>query len=153
MTGVQTCALPIYEVVRDIPSIDELDASMRAYIAEHSLENVSPEPIHYHTSELYGRRIVVPTGVVFTTKVHKSDHIAVCLRGHIIIMGEKGVRREVKAPDVFITPKGTQRFIFVVDEVEWITIHACEEQDIDSIEKALVCDSMAEYNRLLEAPQ
>ena len=40
------------EVVRDIPSIDEIDASMRAYIAEHSLENVSPEPIHYHTSEI-----------------------------------------------------------------------------------------------------
>lgn len=139
-------------VVKDIPSIDEIDASMRAYQAEHDLENVSPEPTHYHTDELYGRRIVVPTGVVFTTKVHKSDHIAVCLRGHIVIMKEDGTRFEVKAPDVFITPKGTHRFIYVLDEVEWLTVHACKEQEIDKVEKALVCDSMEEYKRLLEAP-
>lgn len=139
-------------VVKEIPSIDEIDASMRAYLAEHGLENVSPEPTHYHTDELYGRRIVVPTGVVFTTKVHKSDHIAVCLRGHIRIMGENGEMIDVVAPDVFITRKGTQRFIYVLDEVEWLTVHACEEQDIDRVEKALVCRSMEEYNRLLEAP-
>lgn len=139
-------------VVKEIPSIDEIDASMRAYLAEHGLENVSPEPTHYHTDELYGRRIVVPTGVVFTTKVHKSDHIAVCLRGHIVVMKEDGTRFEVKAPDVFITPKGTHRFIYVLDEVEWLTVHACKEQEIDKVEKALVCDSMEEYKRLLEAP-
>lgn len=139
-------------VVKEIPSIDEIDASMRAYIAEHELEKVDPEPIHYHTDELYGRRIVVPTGTVFTTKVHKSDHIAVCLRGHIRIMDESGEMVDVVAPEIFITRKGTQRFIFVLDEVEWLTVHACKEQDIDSVEKALVCNSMEEYNRLLEAP-
>jgi quercetin dioxygenase-like cupin family protein len=140
-------------VVKDVPAIDDIDASLRAFIAEHNLENVNPEPTHYHTPELYGRRIVVPTGVVFTTKVHKSDHIAVCLRGHIVIMKEDGSRFEVKAPDVFITPKGTQRFIYVVDEVEWLTVHACKEQDMDRVEKALVCNTMEEYNRMLEAPK
>ncbi len=139
-------------VVKDVPSIDEIDASMRAYLAENQLDPVNPEPTHYHTDELYGRRIVVPTGVVFTTKVHKTDHIAVCLRGHIVIMKEDGTRFEVKAPDVFITPKGTHRFIYVLDEVEWLTVHACKEQEMDKVEKALVCNSMEEYNRLLEAP-
>ena len=140
-------------VVVEAPSIDEIDASLKSFIAEHNLERVDPEPTHYHTSELYGRRLTVPTGTVFTTKVHKSDHIAVCLRGHIIIMKEDGTRFEVKAPDVFITPKGTQRFIYVVDEVEWLTVHHCEEQDMDRVEKALVCETMEEYNRLLEAPK
>lgn len=140
-------------VVKDTLSIDEINASMLAYIDEHQLERVDPEPIHYHTDELYGRRIIVPTGTVFTTKVHKSDHIAVCLRGHIRIMDEQGNMREVMAPDVFITPKGTHRFIYVIDEVEWLTVHACKEQAIDRVEKALVCESMEEYNRLLEAPK
>ena len=140
-------------VVKEIPSIDEIDASMRAFIAKHNLEKVDPEPTHYHTPELYGRRIVVPTGTAFTTKVHKSDHIAACLRGHITIMDELGNKNDVIAPDVFITPKGTQRFIYVHEEVEWLTVHHCEEQDIDRVEKALVCDTMEEYNRLLEAPK
>ena len=140
-------------VIKEVPSIDDIDASMRAFIAERGLERVDPEPTHYHTDELYGRRLIVPTGTVFTTKVHKSDHIAVCLRGHIRIMDEHGNKREVIAPDVFITPKGTQRFIYVIDEVEWLTVHACKEQNIYRVEKALVCETMAEYNRLLEAPE
>ena len=141
------------DIIRDIPSIDAITASMNAFIDEHNLAKVDPEPTHYHTAELYGRRLVVPTGTVFTTKVHKSDHIAVCLRGHIVIFKEDGQRFEVKAPDVFITPKGTQRFIYVVDEVEWLTVHHCEEQDMARVEKALVCETMEEYNRLLEAPK
>jgi len=140
-------------VVKEVPSIDEITASMEAFIDEHHLERVNPDPIHYHTPDLYGRRIVVPTGVVFTTKVHRSDHIAVCLRGHITIMDEHGNKRDIRAPDVFITPKGTHRFIYVHEEVEWLTVHACKEQAIDRVEKALVCESMEEYNRLLEAPQ
>ena len=68
-------------------------------------------------------------------------------------MDEQGQMREVIAPDVFITPKGTHRFIYVIEEVEWLTVHACKEQDMDRVEKALVCETMEEYNRLLEAPQ
>ena len=140
-------------VTKEIPSIDEIRSSMDKFIEERGVERVNPEPTHYHTDELYGRRIVVPTGTVFVTKVHKSDHIAVCMRGHITIMDEQGNKRDVIAPDVVITPKGTQRFIFVHDEVEWITVHPCKEQDIEAVEKALVCDTMEEYNRLLEAPK
>jgi quercetin dioxygenase-like cupin family protein len=140
-------------VAKEIPEIDDITASMEAFIAEHDLQRVDPEPIHYQTDELYGRRLIVPTGTVFTTKVHKSDHIAICLRGHIIVHTADGLRFEVRAPDVFITPKGTQRFIYVVDEVEWMTVHACKEQAIDRVEKALVCETMEEYNRLLEAPK
>lgn len=140
-------------VIKDVPSIDEIRNSMATFMDEHHLERVDPEPIHYHTPDLYGRRIVVPTGVVFTTKVHKSDHIAVCLRGHITVMDELGNKCEVRAPDVFLTPKGTQRFIYVHEEVEWLTVHHCTEQEMDKVEKALVCETMEEYNRLLEAPQ
>jgi hypothetical protein len=140
-------------VVSNALPIDEIRNSMAEFMVEHNLERVDPEPIHYHTPDLYGRRIVVPAGVVFTTKVHKSDHIAVCLRGYITVVDELGIRVDVQAPDVFVTPKGTQRFIYVHEEVEWLTVHHCEEQEMDKVEKALVCETMEEYNRLLEAPQ
>ena len=141
-------------LIKEQPSIDNFTQSMAAEVAAGNLEQVHPEPIHYHTAALYGRRIVVPAGVVFTTKVHKTDHIAVALRGHITIVDEHGNKKDVRAPDVFITPKGTHRAIYVHEEIEWLTVHHCEEQDIDRIEKELVCESMAEYQHLqLEAPQ
>ena len=65
----------------------------------------------------------------------------------------RSVKKDVVAPDVFVTPKGTQRFIYVHDEVEWLTVHVCKEQDLDRVENALVCETMEEYNRLLEAPR
>ena len=59
-------------VIKEVPSIDDIDASMRAFIAERGLERVDPEPTHYHTDELYGRRLIVPTGDRKSTRLNSS---------------------------------------------------------------------------------
>jgi hypothetical protein len=60
-------------------------------------------------------------------------------------MDENGEKRDVFAPQVFVTPAGVQRAIYAHTEVEWLTVHACEETDVDVIEKLLTCSSMDEY--------
>jgi hypothetical protein len=143
------------------PSTAELQpqhtiADFRAAIAEaldSGLLNHVETPLwHYHTPELYARRIIVPADTTFVTKVHKSEHIAIALRGRITVINERGQRTEVAAPEVFVTKPGTHRAIYVHEECEWMTVHHCKEQDIEAIEKELVCDTMEEYNQLqLEA--
>jgi hypothetical protein len=143
------------EVTDVLPTIDEFSDAIREALVSGELAPVETPLQHYHTSELYGRRIVVPALSVFTTKVHKTDHISIALRGHITIMDGKGNKIiEVKAPDVFVTPAGTQRVVYVHKEVEFMTVHPCKEQDLEAIEKTLTCDTMAEYNTLqIEAQQ
>ena len=105
---------------------------------------------HHFADGLYGRRCRVGAGSVFTTKVHKKEHISVCLAGKIVIVDEAGERVEITAPHVFITPAGTHRAIYVLEDVDWLTVHAYDaEPDLDIIVQTLTCDSREQYNNLL----
>lgn len=104
---------------------------------------------HYQTSDLYGRRCRIKAGTVGATLVHKYDHIAICLLGTVILVDQNGEKTTVTAPDVVITKKGTQRAVYAVTDVDWVTVHHTEHQDLDTIEDTLGCRSMREYQALL----
>jgi len=129
-------------------SIDDFAQAIEDAKQKGELEETSTPLTHYHTDELYGRRIIVPSGAVFTTRVHRSDHISIMLRGHITIVDQDGNKADVIAPDAFVTKKGTHRIVYVHDEVEFMTVHHCVEQDDEKVEDLLGCKSMAEYNAL-----
>lgn len=134
-------------------SIDDFRYAIDAALDRGELVPVDTPLTHYHTDSLYGRRIVVPAGSVFTTMVHKTDHIAVALRGHIVFVDQDGVEHEVRAPEVMVTKAGTQRVITVLEEVEWVTVHHCTEQNDDKVKDYLGFETMKEYeaHKLLEA--
>ena len=128
-----------------INSIDELAIRIQAGVDSGELGSAETPLTHYHTKELYGRRIIVPAGCLFTTRVHKTDHISVAFRGRITMLNAEGEAQEVTAPDMFITPAGTHRVVYVHEEVEFATIHHCEEQDDDNVVELLSFNTMTEY--------
>ena len=134
------------------PTIADFRAALAGALASGELKTAETPLWNYHTPDLYARRIVVPADCTFVTKVHKSEHISIALRGRITVINEEGKRVEITAPEVFVTKPGTHRAIYVHEECEWMTVHHCKEQDIEAIEKELVCQTMEEYNQLqLEA--
>ena len=135
-------------------SLSDFKTAMIDAIGTGELTQVDPPLEHYHTAKQYGRRIFVKKDSRIITKVHKSEHFTIALKGHCTVVDENGVKTEVIAPAVFITKPGTRRAVYAHDDVEWITIHAIEEQDLDKIEAALVCSSQEEadeedYKRVL----
>ena len=128
-------------------TLDAFKNSMEECVQNGEHERIEPPLEHFHTPDLYGRRIFVPGGTAIVTKVHKTEHITVALRGHCTVVDGDGQKQEVIAPAVFITKPGTQRAVYAHDDVEWITVHACKEQDMDRVEAALVCSTMADYDR------
>ena len=137
MNSVQTQGVVNY--------IDELTVCIQAKVDSGELQGAETPLTHYHTKELYGRRIIVPAGCFFTTRVHKTDHISVAFRGRITMLNADGESQEVTAPDMFVTPAGTHRVVYVHEEVEFATIHHCEEQDDTNIVEVLSFNTMAEY--------
>lgn len=136
-------------------TLTDFKAAMASAIDRGEVEQVVPPLEHYHTAKQYGRRIFVKAGTGILTKVHKSEHITVALKGRCTVVDEHGDTTEVIAPAVFITKPGTRRAVYAHDDVEWLTVHAIEEQDLDKIEAALVCDSQEEadaedYKRVLQ---
>ncbi len=128
-----------------INSIDELAVRIQTGVDSGELQGAETPLTHYHTKDLYGRRIVVPAGCLFTTRVHKTDHISVAFRGRITMLDADGESQEITAPDMFVTPAGTHRVVYVHEEVEFATIHHCEEQDDTNIVEVLSFNTMAEY--------
>jgi len=103
----------------------------------------------YTTDDLYGRRCRIPKGTVALTYVHRKDHLSICLKGTVVLLDHNGNQTEVTAPDVFVTRKGTQRFLVAVTDVDFITVHYHPNADLSTIESDLGCESMAEYNQLI----
>lgn len=129
------------------PKIADLQQAMADAIASGDQVEIKGDTQHYIVPGLlYGRRTNVPAGATIISAVHKVPHITVALKGIATVFGEDGEKRDVFAPNVFITPAGVQRAIYAHTEVEWLTVHACQETDIEVIEKLLTCRSMDEYN-------
>lgn len=133
------------------PEIADLQQAMAAAIESGGQVEIKGDTQHYIVpGMLYGRRTNVPAGATIISAVHKVPHITVALKGIATVVGEDGEKRDVFAPNVFITPAGVQRAIYAHTEVEWLTVHACEETDVDLIEKLLYAPSMKEYKQIGE---
>lgn len=135
-------------------TLNDFKDAMVGAIDTGELTQVFPPLEHYHTANQYGRRIFVKKDSRIITKVHKSEHFTVALKGHCTVVDEDGVKTEVIAPAVFITKPGTRRAVYAHTDVEWITIHATTQQDLAKIEAELVCASQEEadeedYRRVL----
>jgi quercetin dioxygenase-like cupin family protein len=128
-------------------TLDQFKASLADAIAAGEVDQVDPPVEHYYTPDLYGRRIFVDKDTAIMTKVHKTEHITIALKGHCTVVDENGVKTEVVAPAVFVTKPGTRRAVYAHDDVEWVTVHACALKDLGAIEEALVCESQEEYDR------
>lgn len=129
------------------PEIADLQQAMADAIASGDQVEIKGDTQHYIVPGLlYGRRTKVPAGATIISAVHKVPHITVALKGIATVYDENGDKRDVFAPNVFITPAGVQRAIYAHTEVEWLTVHACQETDIEVIEQLLTCRSMDEYN-------
>jgi|688.fasta_scaffold06032_7 hypothetical protein len=128
------------------PEIADLQQAMADAIASGDQVEIKGDTEHFIVPGLlYGRRTNVPAGATIISAVHKVPHITIALKGIATVVGEDGEKRDVFAPNVFVTPAGVQRAIYAHTEVEWLTVHACEETDVDVIEKLLTCSSMDEY--------
>jgi hypothetical protein len=100
---------------------------------------------HTFSDAIYTREAVVPKGMLFTTKIHKTSHPYFMLKGKIRILTEEGVK-VVTAPCHGVTPAGTKRLIYVLEDVVWCTCHATKSKDLRKIEKQTIAKDFGEFD-------
>jgi hypothetical protein len=107
-------------------------------------------PLKHNFAEgLYIRKINVPKGHLVVTKIHKKSHPFFMLKGEASILTEDGVVR-LKAPFYDITKAGTKRVIYMHEDVEWVTVHATGEIDLEEIETDLIAKSFNSFDQYLD---
>ncbi len=102
---------------------------------------------HFFAKGLYARALSIPKHCVLTGAIHKHEHINILAKGEITVVTEDGPRR-MKAPQVIVSRPGTKRAGFAHEDCVWITVHACDETEVDKAEAALVTNDYDEWLRI-----
>ena len=86
---------------------------------------------HLFTDKMYVRTLYAPAGSLVTTKIHKTQHPFVVLKGKVSIVLQDGTVEQISAPYIGITEPGTQRVGYVHEDVIWATFHVNEDNTKD----------------------
>jgi len=98
--------------------IDELETEI---ILHHKIAVIPVK--HLFTKGMYIREIKVPAGIVFTSKIHKTQHPFTLSEGKIKVRENSGEWVTLTAPFTGITQIGTRRVCVVLENCTWTTYH------------------------------
>lgn len=89
-------------------------------------------------SGTYLREIFMPKGTLALSKEHTTEHFYVVLSGVATVWDQNMDRILVKGPCVGITKPGTQRLLYIHEDMKWICVHSTSETDLKKIEDMLI---------------
>lgn len=83
----------------------------------------------------------IPAGTIFTSRIHKSEHLCFIVSGELTLATEAGSERIVGPCFIHAMP-GTKRAAVTHTDVHWINVHPNPENetDITKVEDMLACD-------------
>jgi hypothetical protein len=111
--------------------IDKVEAQMIA------MDNPIECPLkHTFTKGLYSRMIFMPAGTLCSSKIHKTEHQFVVLKGKLEVSIDGGKSELIIAPYHGITQAGTRRLLFIHQDTVWVTFHATDIMPEDDSEEA-----------------
>jgi len=107
---------------------------------------------HYFSLGVYARELHIPKGVTLTGKIHKYEQLNILIKGKMkVLVGS--IIKEVEAPFVVVSPPGTKRIAYAMEDCIWITVHGTHETDIDLIEKEFIAQDENDYLNFIEDKQ
>lgn len=100
------------------------------------------QPLKHHFAPgLYAREILLLKGSLTVSKMHKTCHLHVIVKGRISVWIEGVGVKTFTAPHVGITYPGTRRIIYAHEDTIFMTMHPTEKTNIEEIEKDCVYDA------------
>lgn len=105
-------------------------------------EQVGCPVTHHFGPGVYIREVLLPAGAYIIGHAHKDAHLNVMLEGRLTLIREDGTRREMAAPQTFVSGPG-RKIAYVHETVRWQNIYATAETDVDRLEATLFDKSAA----------
>lgn len=119
-----------------------------------SLPQVEIPIFHHFAPGIYMRQMEVIAGTLMVTKMHKTEHFLIVLKGSASILDSNGLAH-VQAPQVIKTQIGTKRVIYFHEDSVWLTNHPTQETDLEVIENQLIVpdNEITQFLKSLEVSQ
>lgn len=136
-----TTPCTVLSLIDRIPTPTQLQALQQRMI-EMGGDLHGPEVESLFADGVYGRKLVIPAGILLMGKLQRKANITVQLYGDIEVTTDSGPKRMV-GQHVFRAPAMTKRIGWTHAETAWITFHATEETDMALVEADLIVPETA----------
>lgn len=101
---------------------------------------------HKFSGNTYVREIFIPKGTIVVGKIHQHEHPNFLMSGEVLVVTESSGVERLKAPLSMISPAGTKRIVYTIEDTTWITVHEVgQERDLGKIEDIVIAKS---YDKL-----
>jgi hypothetical protein len=108
------------------------------------LPNIECPVNHFFGPQTYVREMEIPPGAVIVGHKHKYACVNIMLTGKMRLMVD-GQIRDLEAPQILVSPAGSQKVAYIYETVRWVTCHQnpTDETDIQRVEESLFEPSAA----------
>lgn len=136
------------------------DESMLRYIecAEAVQQKVGELPqidlpiFHHFAPNVYMRQMDAPAGAIVVSKMHRTEHMNILLKGSLSVITEHGIEY-LKAPLILKSDAGTKRIGYFHEDSSWVTVHPTELTDLEEIEAQVIVPESEIQEFLKSLPQ
>ena len=115
-------------------------AKLAASLVAMNDDSVNLDPVNLFAPGIYVRVLEMKAGACIVSKIHKTEHFAVVLKGRCTVTMQDGTTEEIIAPRLFKTQPGTQRALYIHEDTTWATFHPTDKTDVDEIEKDVIAE-------------
>lgn len=143
--------------MNEIANPAETMAQTVDYLAHElaKMPQVDAPVTHRFAPGVYLREIFMQADSIVIGRIHKTRHFNVLLTGACLIVHADGRREELRAPMTFVSEAGVQKVLYILEDMQWQTIHPTEETDLAKLDEMLVepvpQDILEQRLRALEA--
>lgn len=106
----------------------------------------------YFAPGIYAREMTMYPGTVTTGYVHRFPQLNILSKGRLLVRTEDGIK-DISAPFTVVSPAGTKRIAYAVEESLWTTILQTDLTDYDAIKKHFIIETEEEYTEWLSQSQ
>lgn len=99
---------------------------------------------HDFSFGVYARTVYIPKGVALTGHIHKYQNLNILIKGKMSVLVNDQMQT-IEAPFKVISPPGTKRIAWALEDSIWMTIHGTNEIDLDKIENYFIAHTEKEY--------
>jgi hypothetical protein len=132
----------VMELSADIPEFTE-EVQTQVDTLEQKIMDMPPAEcpvVHRFTPGLYIREILMPKGILLTSKIHMTEHPYVVSKGVVDVFIEGVGWKKYAAPFTGVTKPHTRRVLFIEEDTVWTTFHPnpTDETDLAKLEERLM---------------
>lgn len=137
----------------DVMNVQERRDALMAF--EHACKSHEPEhgvkiePVIYSADGVYAREIFIPKGTALVGEIHLKAQINVVSKGKIRVATEEGVRT-IEAPCTFVSPAGTKRAGFVLEDTVWTTFLPTDKVSDEEVYEEFIAPDYESLDKQLE---